>query len=368
MTVRAVSNNPVSAFYNSSAPNLTGAAGSLTTLLDAVLVNGFSGFTNLGWTIGFTTTNKRAYLQNLTGSNNPSGMYLYVDDTAPTTAKEARACGFETMSNITPTGTGQFPTSSQSLIGVGTVVIRKSTTADSTTRFWTIIGDGHTFYLFTETSDQTNPFAVSGFAFGDYFSYKTSDQYAVMIIGRTVENSTNNNCEALCAIGSDNANAIRNVASLVCIGHYTARSWTGVGGSKLFSVQIEQTRYGVGSGSNSGLCGNTAQTGTTLNSLNLSWGREVNVPGNSPYPSPVDGSLVLSPAYVCHDGAWRGVLKGFWCPVQDRPLNHNDTYTVSSGNLNGKSFLVQTLLFGSTSSATDVCQPHVETSDTWALP
>jgi hypothetical protein len=116
---RAVSSNPASPFYNANAPTLTGQVGSLTAVLDAVLVNGFTGFTALGWTINQTTTNKRGYKQNLTGSNNSSGMLLYVDDTGPGAgaAKEARVCGFETMSAITPTGTGQFPTGAQATIG-----------------------------------------------------------------------------------------------------------------------------------------------------------------------------------------------------------------------------------------------------------
>jgi hypothetical protein len=135
MTVRAVSSNPASPFYNANAPTLTGQVGSLTAVLDAVLVNGFTGFTALGWSINQTTTNKRGYKQNLTGSNNASGMLLYVDDTGPGAgaAREARVCGFETMSAITPTGTGQFPTSAQSAVGTGQLVIRKSTTADATT-------------------------------------------------------------------------------------------------------------------------------------------------------------------------------------------------------------------------------------------
>jgi hypothetical protein len=75
---------------DASAPVLTGQVGSLTALLDAVLVNGYGALTAAGWSINQTTTNKRGYKQNLTGSNNTSGMLLYVDDTGPALAPRAR--------------------------------------------------------------------------------------------------------------------------------------------------------------------------------------------------------------------------------------------------------------------------------------
>jgi hypothetical protein len=136
---------------DASAPVLTGQVGSLIALLDAVLVNGYGALSAAGWTKSFSTTNKAAYRQNATGANNTAApMYLYVDDTGPGAgaAREARACGFETMSAITPTGTGQFPTAALSTIGVGTVVIRKSVSADAVARPWTIVANGQTIYLF----------------------------------------------------------------------------------------------------------------------------------------------------------------------------------------------------------------------------
>jgi hypothetical protein len=110
---------------------------------------------------------------------------------APAAAKEARVCGFETMSAITPTGTGQFPTAAQSTVGIGTLVMRKSVTADATARPWTIVANGQTIYLFIESGDTTTPLATTTFCFGDFKSFKTADQYAVMIIGRTVEKMEN---------------------------------------------------------------------------------------------------------------------------------------------------------------------------------
>jgi hypothetical protein len=368
MTVRAVSSNPSSPYYNASAPTLTGQVGSLTAVLDAVLVNGFSGFTALGWTIGYTTTNKRAYLQNLTGANNASGMYLYVDDTGPGAggAKEARACGFETMSAITPTGTGQFPTSGQSSVGIGTLVIRKSATADATARYWTIIGNGQTIYLLIETGDQAVPVAAFPFVFGDFFSYKTSDSYAVAIVGRTVENSASPNVDWL-HVQNSAVNTIYTTASTMA-GHFAARSWTGVGGSTRIGKSYDTSKLGNSNWNSSpfpggwtGDGGSQVSVGTTAV---LAMGR-LSPPTIFPYPNGPDGACWVSPIWINHNNSIRGYFKGLWAPLHDRPLNHNDTYTVSGGNLNGKSIVAQAIP-ALINNAADVGQIHIETSDTWA--
>jgi hypothetical protein len=337
---------------DASAPTLTGQAGSLTTLLDAVLVNGYGSQTAAGWSINQTTTNKRGYLQNTTGSNNPSGMLLYVDDTAPTTAKEARVCGFETMSAITPTGTGQFPTSGQSSIGTGQLVIRKSTTADATARAWTCIANGQSLYFFAETGDQTSPIAAFPFFFGDFFSYKTSDSYAVGIIGRAVENGSSPINDPLHAIGVQSGSATP--MTQVCVGCYAARNWTGVGGSVQFGKMIDSSLMGSS--------GNQAASGS-LGNASIAMGRNTST-ANFAYPNGSDGALWVSPIRINHSNAIRGYLPGLWAPLHDRPLNHNDTLTVSGGNLNGKSLIIQQI--PAWTGGTDVGQVVAETSNTWA--
>ena len=86
-----------------------------------------------------------------------------------------------------------------------------------------------------------------------------------------------------------------------------------------------------------------------------------------PYPNGPDGGLYLSPIWINHSSARRGYLKGLWCPVQDRPLNHNDTYS-GTGNLSGKSFLVQNIYTSITTGITPANsgQVHIETSSTWS--
>ena len=339
---------------DASAPTLTGQVGSLTSLLDAVLVNGYGSQAAAGWSIGYTAANKRAYQQNTAGANLSTGAFLYVDDTGPGAggAREARVCGFETMSAITPTGTGQFPTAAQSSVGVGTLVIRKSATADSTARAWTCIANGQTFYLFTESGDYTTPVLAMPFVFGDFVGYRSSDSYAICIIGRTAENTAVANVDPLHSLYSDSAFALTNPI----IGHFVARSWTAVGGSVQVSKLIDiGKQFGSGNAVGSGSFVNVGTPGAHI-------GRYPST--QFPYPNPPDGALWLSPISVGHTNCVRGYLRGLWAPLHDRPLNHDDTYTVSGGNLSGKSFIAQSILVWNNSDNLGG-QVHIETSDTW---
>lgn len=353
---------------DASAPVLTGQVGSLTSLLDAILVNGYGALTAAGWTINQTTTNKRGYKQNLTGANNSSGMLLYVDDTGPGagTAKEARVCGFETMSAITPTGTGQFPTSAQSVIGTGGfLVVRKSTTADATARAWTCVANGQTIYLFIESGDSTAPFGATSFCFGDFKSYKTSDQYAVMIIGRQTENSGATNVDALQALNLPGTNAAIAVLNTTMYGHYICRSWTGIGGSVKAGKPSDMSRVtasnNVGGGASGAYSGSEGQTTTQGGGVALGRNGSAN---QWPAPNGPDGALVLAPVYLSHSFAIRGYLLGLWQSMHDRPLGHNDSFTVTGGNLNGKSLLAQNIQ-AYVNAVADAAQAIVETSDTW---
>jgi hypothetical protein len=362
MTVRVYKSS------DASAPVLTGAVGSLVALLDACLVNGYGALSAAGWTKAFTATNKGAYKQNLTGSNNTAGMYLYVDDSGPGAggAREARVAGFETMSAITPVGTGQFPSSGQTTIGAGGyLVIRKSTTADATARNWTLVANGQTFYLFVESGDYTAPIGTATFCFGDFKAYKTGDQYAVMIIGRQAENSALSSADPLSAVQLPaNGGASIQALNTTMYGHYVARHWTGVGGSIKVGKPVDFSRIAGSCGSV--LLGNWSAEGQTIASGGFyGLGRHNNSSFQWPAPNGADGALILAPVYLGHNYALRGYLPGMWHPMHDRPLGHNDSITVAGGNLNGKSLLTQSIQFcGAT--ANDTAQVLVETSDTWS--
>jgi hypothetical protein len=340
---------------DTSAPVLTGQNGSLTTLLDAVLVNGYGSKTAAGWSINQTTTNKRAYKQG-TGGAHPTGAICWIDDAAPGAAgaREARVTGFDAMTAITPVGTGQFPNNTQSAIGVGCLVIRKSATTDATPRKWYIVADAWTFYLFIEQGDDTAPnITGTGFMFGDFKSYKSGDAYAQMIIGRQTENTNDHRYENMSCIPGRAAYSINDNMP----GHFMSRHWNqlnpSVRGGKMTSDVLNRGNT-IWAGNN--------QTGNTNGQAAPGYFQANYVA--FPYPNPVDGSLWMCPFYVNQNGM-RGYMKGFWCPQQHMPLNPGDTFTVATGNLAGKSFIAVNGAFWANAGERYPTQYFIEYSDTW---
>lgn len=326
---------------DASAPSLTGQVGSLVALLDAILVNGYGTQAAAGWTKAFTGTNLASYRMGTTGN---TGFYLDVNDAAPGTggAKEARMRGYEAMTAV-GTGTNAFPTSSQSSFGV---VCRKSSTADTTARPWYCVADNSVLHLFVDTGDFTNPSYSFAFSFGDYFSYKSGDTYNSAIIGRKAENSTNDTDDTLSIL-----QIAPNPPSTLLPGHYTARVWTGTGGSiqfSKFSALLAAIQPGNGNGTQYGPCG-SSNTGCV-------------------YPNGPDGAIELAPIWIGHNGSVRGYLKGLWAPCHYQPCGHGDTFS-GTGNMSGKSFLALNLKgatnnWSGTSSTSG--QIIVETSNTWS--
>jgi len=162
---------------DASAPVLTGQAGKLIDLLDAVLVNGYGSKAAQGWSKVYSGTNKAAYRSNDSTSNR---FYLRVDDGATITAglgKEGAIRGFESMTDV-DTGTGPFPTVAQWTNGM---VWTKSTTADATARAWCLVGDGRTLYVRLVNGSQS---LLGGF--GHCNSFRPGDNFNSFIAGHAV--------------------------------------------------------------------------------------------------------------------------------------------------------------------------------------
>jgi hypothetical protein len=342
---------------DASAPVLTGVAGSLLAVLDGCLVNGYGSQTAAGWTKPFSNSGNVGCYQNSAVSG--TGFCINVNDNGPGAGGglEARVTGFKTMSALN-TGTGQFPTSAQLAIGIGALVIRKSTAASSTARNWTLIADNTVFYFFAETGDNTSPFTTYPFLFGDIFSYKTNDVNRCIMIGRNIENSNSTTQDPLSALFA----ASTSFLAQTMFGHYMAGNYTGVGGSIIVGKHIDHAKMGQfgANVSTSGTTGISGNSNVAIGAANSS------ATGSFPYPNGPDGGLYLSPIWVHHNGWVRGYLKGLWAPCHDRPLNHNDTFS-GTNNMSGKSFVVQSipapLLSGPILFAGQV---HIETSSTWS--
>lgn len=348
---------------DASAPSLTGQVGSLTSLLDAILVNGYGSKTAAGWTIAYTATNKRQYAM----ASGGTGRQLYIDDTAPSTAKEARATGWVGGSALN-TGTRQFPTTSQMTAPSGAVVSRKSTSADSTARAWNAVADGHTLYLWVYTGDFTTPAAAMFFSFGDFFSDNASDTSNCQILGRTGDNQSSFQYEWLPEVAAINIGASVSPLTTFCpSGHYADAQMTNVGGSVQLGHILEHGLISnTGANNNGGTLTNTNSGVTVAGNGRMKVGHYWFDGYSLPYPNPADGSCLMVPYRLCNSSALRGRMKGLWIPLHDRPFSDGDTFTSSSGLLNGKSFIAANIGCWGFNNANDYAQVLVEYSDTWS--
>jgi len=299
---------------DAGAPVLYGSTGSLIGVLDHCLYSGsgwLKPFPNSGSAVTSPSGSWACY-QQPTGSSGTgsAGCTLYINDKAPSgTAlyKEAWATGWENMYSLyspVGSGSGQFPTAAQ-LLTTGHVVIRKSTTNDSTTpRAWIVASDSSSFYLFIGAGDIAN--AYYGFAFGDIYSFVTAsnDAYRCIIIGRNAENTG-----AAANDGFDLLSAL-NTAT---VGNFMPRAYTAAAGS------ITTGKHGDG------------VKGSTTTYL-----------GSVPFPNASDYALYISPVWVVENGTStiRGQLRGFYQCLH--PIANFSDQQVLSGSLDfgGKTFLV----------------------------
>ena len=298
---------------------VSGTVGSLITALDLELV------TNRGWTKEFSGTNKAAY------RNSASALarkYLRVvdDGTAPTSgAREALVNGYDTMSDV-DAGTGQFPTS-------GNVYVRKSVTADATSRTYLAAGDDKTFYLFVLTGDSVGYYMSHGF--GDFYSYKPADNQACILFARPNNTASDNSFW-----NWNNSTYAANSAN------YIAGSVVGVPGevtlNKVVSPLVLKTSPSGGAGNN----------------------------GLIPYPNVADGSIWVSPYQlvtsagggVAVDKVVRGRLRGIYWPLHDYTnFNDGDTFN-GAGDLSARSFRILKLVnAGAFVGAIETTEPESST-------
>jgi hypothetical protein len=312
---------------DAGAPVLNGVAGSLVTVLDAVLVNGYGALPAAGWTKPYAGANKAAYQVNAVSA---SDMFLRVQDDAPNptlaNAREARLRGHETMSTI-DVGLGLFPTAAQFANGL---FMRKSATNDATARPWIIVADPRTMYMFVKSGDYGAGYA--SFAFGEFYSLKpTADAYNCILIGRTIEQIA---ATPVPLANGENLNLLAAITTAV-VGHYVPRTFS----------EFPQSAVQVGKH------GNAAHSAASLTGL-------------AAYPNPVDGGIYLSQVWVHEQitgvAIIRGRLRGFWHFLHPAGSNVNDGDTFAgSGPTAGKNFLIVKPAADGTSIFV------IETSNTW---
>lgn len=283
---------------DSGALQLTGETGKLNDILYQCLVTG-SGLSQdpLGWARDYTGTDKAVYRA-------PEGTRLpfRLQDDGPGggTYKEARIYGAESFSDV-DTPTNRFPTAAQATNGI---FVRKSNTADATTRPWVLIGDERTLYFAALTGDAGSTYLMIGF--GEFYSFKASDTYGSLLIARPTENSST---VTSAAEPMDDTT----IASGTLGGHYLCRDTAHSVGAIAF-----------------GKHGNRAQSTTALIGLLVA----PNTPNSKYYSS------AINITHTSGGNQLRGRLRGL------RHFHHSltavsDRYTLSgAGDLAGRNFLI----------------------------
>jgi len=331
---------------------MTGWSGSLIRILDACLVDGYSGKTKAGWTHPIANSASFGPTSVYACYKPPSGsmMTLFVNDNFPNITalgREAWLTGWENMTslcNTTPVlnvgaGTGQFPTPAQQLT-TGHVVCRKSSLSDNTTgHYWVMFADAYTFYLCIQTGDTTGYYY--SVTFGDVFSFKGStDAYRCLLIGRVVENvagvgnttsgnnpatSTNDSFAASWGDFPSGGGSYNVFLPIYLPGHFMPRTFGGGGAS----INVGKT-FDMSKASSSGFVGNGQRYGL------------VPMYGFLQTPNGSDNSLYISPVTI-HDPlslSLRGRMRGFWF-VAHPIINFSDGQTFQgAGDYAGKTFMI----------------------------
>jgi hypothetical protein len=319
---------------------LGGQAGSLLTVLNACLVNGYgtgSFFKPAAGWLKPVADSGSVYgcFQQPSGS----GFTVFVNDSGSSgTTQEAEFTGWQYItsaslpgsSNTTNVGAGygQFPLPVQSL-GTGKINLRKSaTTGTGTLRNWLIAADAYTFYIWIATGDTNGVYYSAGF--GDFYSLYGAgrDPYRCFIFGR---GGTNNTATALgfdfgdaLSMGPSTTIPLGNSGSInvPLLGIFGAANPSG------FGLPIQFSKKGDATISNNQVNNNTYRYCVMQGAISTPNGPDTNY-----YLSPL---WVVNPSNIEFRGMYRGLYQ-----VLHSPGNFSDGQTISgTGNFAGKTFLI----------------------------
>jgi hypothetical protein len=281
-------------WLDTSAPQLDGNTGSLLTLLDAVLVNGYGTKPGAGWTKPLPNTS--SYGMYRLGNGTTSSLFIYDAGAGGAGGCEAMATGWITITAIdngAVTGSNPFPSGSQLNITssaggqAGAVVIRKSLITSSIQRAWKAFADSASLYLFTKPFDSVSGASWSGFHFGDFYSLKSGsiDPYRCMIVGRSVKSSS-----AIIDDSLDRMTPGQTALNSATQGHYVAKLFNGDSGSFTGSIAVSVCGDGIKSSNTAGLT------------------------GAIPFLNGCDNAIYVSPMWIVETGpsVVRGRMRGFW--------------------------------------------------------
>lgn len=327
--------NTAFTIYTSSDPGgpgaITGITGSLISILDACLVNGYTNRPAAGWSKPFPNS---ASVYGCYKQASGSGFTLFVNDNASNTSKEAEWTGWVTMSSIMPSGSafsnvgaglGQFPLPQQ-VNTYGRLVARKSVSNDATPRVWIIAADAYTVHLWLASGDTTGNYYYC--QFGEFYSlYGTGgDSGSVIIIAKSGENTTQTAGfeQGDGIITGPWPSAAGNEMTQAQLGHFIARNAKGTGDSLPFVKK-----------------GDFAFVATVIAANNGS-GFYAPMGGVLAGPSPLDGTWTMSRLWVvdASNASLRGTVRGIWHVCHPAANFTDGQQILGSGNLAGRSFMI----------------------------
>lgn len=264
---------------DAGAPQLSGQPGSLTALLDAVLVDGYGvgagRKAGAGWTREFSAPNVRVFRGNVVSGN---GYFVRIDDSA--TAGNARHAWMRGYERMSAASSGENPVPALGQRANGTI-IPKSVSIDGVARRWRVIANERFFYLFIDTAGRG--FFHPSFA-GDTISFKPGDAHAFVVSAVDAESWTGDWAYSQRLFGTNAY--VGNTSDYNC-SLFIARSHTGASGA------VAGDHFGLIQG--------------------LTYGGQ----SGGAYPSGINQGLLHEPARFTN-GAYapRGELPGMIAPLQ----------------------------------------------------
>lgn len=243
----------------------------------------------LGWTIAFTATNKRSYLQGA-GSN---GFYLDVDDT---NAAYSLVRGYEIMTAV-GTGSNPFPTVAQQPLAS---YCWHKVVGNAGNRLWVLSGNSKTINFFINA--HLGAFSINNpviYQFGDQLTEVSGDAYNT---GISASISTG------ASLAAPGASFGYSAIDTSFTGRYMARLSTGVGSSIAVGMHADSAK------NSSGVPG----------------------AGSMTYPAQ-NGGLYISPIVTHHNSSPRATQPGIYDICHSRPLSNFD-YFSGNGAYAGRQF------------------------------
>lgn len=328
---------PVSQFkvYSSSdgfAPQMDGTSGSLLSVLNACLVDGFGSKIPAGWLKPLADVGNIGVFQQPSGS----GFVIHVNDAAPTSSttytighsRMVTVTGYESISSVSSgsttagyidqgTGFGQFPLNGQTSIStyglnIGALIWVKSISIDSTPRPWRMFVDDRTMYLFIQHGVSGASYTM--YSFGDLYSLYQNDRYQCHIQGLNAANSGIWNRSDASDLLVTNQNSFVSFPDT-----FLARTWGG-GGQSINAFKTGDV----------GKCYHLSRTNYSGNGVNNTL---ATMYGPVPYVNSTDQSVYIHPVLMFESAnfTYRGRMRGMW-HITHRYENFSDGQVIYGTN------------------------------------